>query len=369
MGRKNRPPRRRKGAPGRGRGSAGGGRGRGEGGAAWRRRVFLERTAEALHLSQEEVERRLSRGLRPSVRVNPLRFTGDVDALADEVAAALGARLEPVDWCPGAFHYDGDKRALAASRWVEEGVLFIQNASSFVPALGLLWDVGAEDGEGRPLRVLDVCAAPGGKSTHMAGLLAERGVAAELWLNDGIETRLPRLRDVMGVLGLAEGEAVGAARLSCIPGQYIDKELEAESFDRVMLDAQCGGEGMVDLRRADALKHWNLPRVQKYRRLQQRMLMAAWRVLRPGGVLVYSTCTFAPEENEVPLSHLLKHRADARVEALPFAGEVAGRALPVRRWGDLYIDPQVKDAVRLAPTEWHEGFFVCRMRKLAREAG
>lgn len=381
MGRKNRPPPRKKprgggrrGRPpgGRGRGPGGGrgsGGGGGGGGDAWKQATFLERTAAALHLPQDEVVQRLSRGLRPSVRVNPLRFSGDVSALVDAVEAEHDARLLPISWCPGAFHYDGDKHALASSRWVEGGELFIQNASSFVPSVGLLHDVVAEaaDGErgvGESLRVLDICAAPGGKSTHLAALLHEAGVPAELWLNDGIETRLPRLRDVLGVLGVTEGAGPGQARVSCIPGQYIDKELEEASFDRILLDAQCGGEGMVDLRRGDALKHWNLPRVEKYRRLQQRMLMAAWRVLRPGGVLVYSTCTFAPEENEVPLSHLLKHREDARVEALPFAMAVEGRALPVMQWGDLYIDEQVRDAVRLAPTEWFEGFFVCRVRKL-----
>ena len=323
--------------------------GRGGGGGDWKTRVFLERTARALRLSEEEVVERLSRPLRPSLRVNPLRTERAPAEVAEELAASLGARLIPIPWCPEGFHYDGDKHALATSEAVQKGEVFIQNASSFVPPLALDIQPGQ--------RVLDVCAAPGGKSTHLAAL---GGNELDLWLNDGIELRLPRLHEVVALLG-AKASHVGS-----LPGQYLDKELgEEPPFDRILLDAQCGGEGMVDLRRKDTLRHWSLERVEKYRRLQQRMLMAAWRLLKPGGLLVYSTCTMAPEENEGPVSHLLKHRASASVEPVPFADQLEGRALSVLRWPELPLEDGVRDAVRLGPSEWHEAFFVCRLRKAA----
>ncbi len=285
------------------------------------------------------------------MRINPLRLDGEADpaAVAQAMAAELDAELEPISWCPTGFHYRGDMGRLVSSSWVREGKAFIQNASSFVPPLALDIQPGQ--------RVLDVCAAPGGKSTHLAALGDNE---LELWCNDAIEPRLARLREVVELLG-ARTEGV-----TCAQGQFLHRELdEVGGFDRILLDAQCGGEGMVDLRRRDALKHWSLERVEKYRRLQQRMLMSAWKLLRPGGLLVYSTCTFAPEENEAPVSHLLKHREDAEVEAIPFAQQVVGRALPVVRWPELEIHPGTRDGLRLAPTEWHEGFYVCRIRKHA----
>src|SRR3546814_14647682 len=98
--------------------------------------------------------------------------------------------------------------------------------------------------------------------------------------------------------------------LTVHPGQDLDKCV-AEDFVVLLLDAQCSGEGMTDFGRSDALRYWSLERVEQMSRLQQRMLVAAFKRLRPGGVLVYSTCTIAPEENEAPVDHLVRHHAEA----------------------------------------------------------
>lgn len=334
MGRKNRrAPAGRK-ATGKGRPAQGG---------SWKRRTFLTRSAQALSLPAREVEERLTGGLASSVRLNRIRVETPDAAEAAWAALADFGELTPIPWCPDAVFFEGDKHELTRSAWFQEGRIYVQNASSLVPALAL--DVAAGQ------RILDVCAAPGGKSAHIAALT---GNGAELWLNDGLPARLPKLREVVALHG------VDVHELCCVPGQYLDKELEGP-FDRILLDAQCSGEGMVDLRRGDALKHWSLGRVEKHRRLQQRMLMAAWRVLKPGGLLVYSTCTLAPEENEAPVSHLLRHREDAAVE--PVELEVDGRRRAVLEWPELKLDRRVSGALRLAPSRWHEGFFVCRLRK------
>lgn len=303
------------------------------------RAVFLERTSRALALPAAAVEDRLSTGLRSSVRLNPLR--GDV-AVTEAELRALGVELEPIAWAPHCFHLRSDKAVVVASPAFAEGRVFLQNASSFVPPVAL----DPQPGD----RVLDVCAAPGGKSAHLAAMVAND---AELHLNDAL--RADKLAEIVALLG------VRAAAITRHPGQYIDKFVEG-TFRRILLDAQCGGEGMLDLRHAKALQFWSLARIRKYHHLQRSMLQAAWRLLEPGGTLVYSTCTFAPEENEGALSAFLQHRPEARV--VPLELDLPGRRPAVLKWEGEVFAPALRGAVRLAPTEDFEGFFVCKLQKV-----
>jgi 16S rRNA (cytosine1407-C5)-methyltransferase len=93
--------------------------------------------------------------------------------------------------------------------------------------------------------------------------------------------------------------------ITSFPGQYIDKFIN-EKFDKILVDAQCTGEAMVDLSKANSLPYWNLRRIKKYHYLQLKMFKSFFKLLKPGGVLVYSTCSFAPEENESVISDFLR---------------------------------------------------------------
>ena len=212
----------------------------------------------------------------------------------------------------------------------QRGYVYIQNASSLVPVLAL----DPRPGEA----ILDVSAAPGGKAAHIASVV---GGEAELWLNDAISSRVARLREVVRT------HRVKAAQITSFPAQYVDKFVERR-FDRLLLDAQCTGEGRVDLRRPSALQFWSTKRINEYSRLQQRMLMASFKLLEPGGVLVYSTCTIAPEENEAPVSHLLEHRPEASLE--PIGVEVPEARHALREWGERRFHPAIENAVRVYPT-------------------
>ena len=305
------------------------------------RELFLRRTCAALGLPESGVLELLSGNLRSSLRVNPLRTPDREGPLAE--VRALGVELEPIPWCPDAYHLHGEKRRVVESPLFQDGRVFLQNAASFVPPVVL----GPQAGE----RILDVCAAPGGKSAHIAAMV---GNDAELWLNDAL--RADKLTEVTGLLG------VKSASITAHPGQHLDKFLTG-AFDRILLDAQCGGEGMLDLGHAQALRYWSMERVEKYHHMQVSMLRAAWRLLRPGGVLVYSTCTFAPEEDEAPVATHLRHHADAAIE--PIDLPIPGRRPAVLSWEGKKFPPELRGALRLAPSEWFEGFFVCRLRKAA----
>src|SRR3546814_19422570 len=108
---------------------------------------------------------------------------------------------------------------------------------------------------------------------------------------------LPIFKKLQEVIDLLNVEVVS---LTDHPGQYLDKFV-AEDFDRILLDAQCSGEGMTDFGRSSALRYWSLERVEQMSRLQPRMLVAAFQRIRPGGVLVFSPCPLAPGETKAPV--------------------------------------------------------------------
>ena len=171
----------------------------------------------------------------------------------------------------------------------DEGKVYLQNASSLYPPLAL----DPQPGE----RVLDVAAAPGGKAFNIAAKIANTG---ELWLNDAVKPRLDNMA------ALAETYHVRHHSLTDHKAQYLDKFLPHDYFDRILVDAQCTGEGRFDLRKRNALQHWSEDRVRSYTHAQTKMLSAAYRLLKPGGTIVYSTCTIAPEENELPVHKVLR---------------------------------------------------------------
>jgi len=307
------------------------------------RTVYLQRLRKIFGVRIEEAERLASMALRSSIRINALSPLG-----LDEIKTRLddfGAELEPIPWCPGSYHLLSDKRALAESALFQDGHVYIQNASSLIPALAL----APESGD----RILDLCAAPGGKTAHMQALALG---GADIIANDAMPPRLKKLQEVLAMF------YVGGTKITNFQGQFIDRHVDG-LFDRILLDAQCSGEGMLDLSQSGALRFWSPERVVKMSYLQQKMLTAAWKVLKPGGVLVYSTCTFGPEENEGPLARHLKHNEDAKIE--PIALDIKGRTSGLKSWEGQHFSTPLTHAIRIRPSEFMEGFFVCRLKKTA----
>lgn len=308
-----------------------------------RRDLFLERIAEIVGVSRTNAEELVRQRLASAVRVNRLARRPPEEILAD--LEVLGVELSPIPWCADAYELLSDKRAVSESDLFWQGEVYLQNASSLIPALAL----APEPGDA----ILDVCAAPGGKAAHIAALTGNR---SHLWVNDAIKPRQEKLREVLGILDVAYEELTGH------PGQYIDKYVERR-FDRILLDAQCSGEGMENLNDPQALRFWTPSRITKMSFLQKKMLAASWKLLEPGGTLVYSTCTYAPEENEEPVDHLLRHHPDATVEPIPLEIPAARPGLTAFQ-GKRY-DPRVIHALRVIPDGRMEAFFVCKLRKAA----
>lgn len=200
------------------------------------------------------------------------------------------AHLTKVPWAEDGYYYEPSDRP-GRHPYHEAGVYYIQEPSAMVPAELL----GVQPGE----RILDLCAAPGGKSTQIAAKLRGRGF---LLCNEIHPARARILSENIERMGIPN---------ACVTNESPERlaEFFPEYFDRILVDAPCSGEGMF--RKNDvACGEWSPENVEMCAGRQAEILEYASRMLRPGGKLAYSTCTFAPEENEGSVSRFLQRHGE-----------------------------------------------------------
>ena len=273
---------------------------------------------------------------RTTLRVNAIK--GNARDLLREFAS-MAVKAERAQWYGDAFVLQ-TAHEREAQGWAayQEGRIYLQSLSSMVPPLVL----GPRPGE----EILDIAAAPGSKTTQMAALMEDRGriVANEL---DGI--RAERLSYNVRLQGCSCVEVLRG------PGEKLGTEFPGR-FDRVLVDAPCSGEGQFHVAHPMSWRKWSPRLVTQSQRVQRRLLAAACQALKPGGILVYSTCTLNTEENETIVSEALR---DLPLAIEPITLTIHG-LLPGITAG---FPPGLRCAVRILPSQDWEGFFVCRMRK------
>lgn len=201
-------------------------------------------------------------------------------------------------------------------------------------------------------KILDLCAAPGGKSTHLISLMKDQGLL--------VANEIFRKRAQV----LAENLERWGTRNTVVTNES-PEELEKQFpqfFDRILVDAPCSGEGMFRKEPA-GIEYWTPDYPAECANRQRKILSSALKMLKPGGVLVYSTCTFSPEENEQNASWLLKNYPELEMEEIPsYPGMDHGRP----EWGD--GNPELTKAIRLFPHHIKgEGHFIARFRYQAVE--
>jgi NOL1/NOP2/sun family putative RNA methylase len=283
--------------------------------------------------------------LAPCVWVNPDRIEAEalVALLAEE-----GRSARPFPGLPGALVLEDSLRP-GQHWWYCAGLAHAQEAASQLPAR--LMDLAPGQ------RVLDLCAAPGGKTAQIAFALGNRGT---LIANDFSVARIKALRGNLDRLGVLNVSTTSQDAVNW-PGQ-------AGQFDRILLDAPCSNEGT--LRRDPELAgRLDLARSARLAVRQRDMLRRAVQCLRPLGRLVYSTCTLAPEENELVVRDVLREQ-DGRLRLVPV--EVPGlvTAPGVTRWAGELLGDELARCVRLWPHHNDTGgFFVAVLEKEADARG
>ncbi len=256
------------------------------------------------------------------LRVNTLKCT------ADKLAAALDFSLVPTPFCPDGYYIPEGVSAPGNHPLHHAGAFYVQEPSA-TSAVEML---GAEPGD----CVLDLCAAPGGKSTQIGAKLQNSGL---LWSNEIVRNRANILLSNMERMGVRN-----AVVSNCHPEQLC--AALAGQFDKVLVDAPCSGEGMFRKNSA-ARTEWSEEHVKSCAARQLHILNSAKQALKPGGVLVYSTCTFSQEENEGVITRFLEENPD-------FAPEDAGVS---------FGRPALQMARRIFPMDGGEGHFAARLRR------
>ena len=239
--------------------------------------------------------------------------------------------LKPVPWIPNGFYYEGTERP-AKDPYYYAGLYYLQEPSAMTPAM--LLPVKPGD------RVLDLCGAPGGKSTELGVKLAGKGV---LISNDISNSRAKALLKNLELWGISN---------ICVTSETPDKlaDVFGPWFDKILIDAPCSGEGMFR-KDDDMVKSYEERGPEYYSEIQKEITDQAVRMLAPGGLLLYSTCTFSRCEDEEIICHILENHQEMELIRLPlFEGASGGIGLD--------------GCIRLFPHKIKgEGHFISLLRK------
>lgn len=301
---------------------------------------FLQRMSQFLGEEFEPFQAALDGEAQSGLRVNTLKM--GVQAFREISPAPLG---DSVAWCPSAFHLPASDFRFGSHPYHGAGLYYLQDPSAMSPAALL----NPQPGE----RVLDLSAAPGGKTTQLAAQMRGEG----LLVANEIKTKR-----VGHLVQNVERWGAGNVIITNETPEALADHFGA-FFDRVLVDAPCSGEGMF---RKDmgARADWSPEMVQGCAVRQQNILRVATKLVKPGGFLLYSTCTFAPEEDEGALLELLSASAPAQfeVQSLPlYEGFTPGKP----EWLGETAPLSLRGAVRLFPHRVRgEGHFACLLRRV-----
>lgn len=275
------------------------------------------------------------------LRLNPLKAAPEVTL---ESFRQIGIALTPVAHVEHGYTTHATVRQLQEHPAHAHGAFHIQSASSMTASAAL----APEPGDA----VLDLCAAPGSKTSHLAAMMKNCG---RLVAVDSSRPRVYRLREVLRVLG-AQADCI------CAQGQRWARGNPA-CFDRVLVDAPCSGEGRIHSGDHAAHEDWSLAKVRRLASLQKSLLHAGIDALRPGGTLIFSTCTFAPEENELVLQRALELYRD-QIRVVPIPLNIPDSVPALSSWQGDSLDPSIANARRIQPPS--EGFFIAKLLKASR---
>lgn len=247
----------------------------------------------------------------------------------------------PIPWIENGFYYDGESVSPAKHPYYFAGLYYLQEPSAMTPASRM----PVEPGD----RVLDVCAAPGGKATELGAKLGNTGM---LVANDISNSRAKGLLKNLEVFGIGN-----MLVLSEEPGKLT--EYFPEYFDKILIDAPCSGEGMF---RKDKkmVRAWEEHGPEFFSKLQRSIVMQAADMLRPGGMLLYSTCTFDALENEGTIEYLLEQHPEFHIcEMEGYEGFCCGKPETIKSGDESFLK-----TVRIFPHKMHgEGHYLALLQK------
>jgi NOL1/NOP2/sun family putative RNA methylase len=300
---------------------------------------FTEKMKAILGDEFEDFLKGYDRTRHYGLRVNRTKLT------AEQFEKMSMYDLKPVPWIDNAFEYE-DSVSPAKHPYYFAGMYYLQEPSAMTPANLLPIEPGD--------RVLDLCAAPGGKATELGAKLNHTGL---LVANDISNSRAKALLKNIELFGIPN------VLVTSEPSEKLAEKFPA-FFDKILIDAPCSGEGMFR-KNPGMMKDWETYGPKHYSDLQRSIVPNALRMLKPGGMLLYSTCTFSPEENEGSVKFMMDLDPDLEIVdiASRYEGFAPGRPELIE---DGFED--LKKCVRIWPHKMNgEGHFIALLRKKENE--
>ncbi len=286
--------------------------------------AFIERFKQIVPLAGDINACFTSKTCR-SFRINTLKTTREAAAAGIK---RMGIMVQEVPWYPDAFVVSmSDAQLLLDSPLRHEGHIYAQGLESMLAPLVLDPKPG--------WTVLDLCAAPGSKTTQIAALMGNRGT---IYANEPVRNRHFRLKTVAELMG-------AEVKLTAKDGRFFKGEAV---FDGILVDAPCSSEGRFCLDNPKSYAFWSVRKVREMAHKQKGLLLNASRLLKKGGTLVYATCTFSPEENEEVVMWFLKKTA----------GDF--KLVPVDLPEVVTYQSSLPACVRVMPGAQMEGFFLAK---------
>lgn len=287
--------------------------------------LFIQNMKELLQEDFEAYQQSFEHSSYHGLRVNTNKIS------VEDFLKISPFSLTPIPWTENGFYYSEEDKP-SKHPYYYAGLYYLQEPSAMLPAQVLPIEQGDI--------VLDACAAPGGKSTELSNKLNQTGL---LFSNDISTSRCQGLLKNLELSGCKNGYVCSEDLVklsSSLP----------ESFDKILIDAPCSGEGMFR-KEPSLIKSWQERGNEYYAKIQKQIIESAYSMLKPGGAMVYSTCTFSPMENEEVIQSLLDHHNDIHLVELPMVdGFQEGIGLTECR--------------RLYPHKIHgEGHFVALLKK------
>ena len=274
-----------------------------------------------------------------SLRINTLK--ADIETVLNKKLFSFS----PVNWCPTGFYYPGDERPGRHS-YHHAGVFYIQEAS----AMAVVECADIQHGQ----KVLDLCAAPGGKSTQIAAKLGGTGLQVS---NEIVPNRAKILSQNIERMGITNAVVTNESP------EKLEKVFP-DFFDRIIVDAPCSGEGMFR-KDPQVAKEWSLSQVEVCANRQGHILESAHKMLAENGIMVYSTCTFSPEENEMAVEKFISDHPEY-VLVKPEVHKYFTAGIP--DWSESK-NPDLEMTMHLFPHKIDgEGHFIAVLKKTAGNA-
>lgn len=306
----------------------------------YKRSIFISRLQKIFNVPAHQLIKLLSTDRKYVLRINDLKdipYQSILDILQKD-----GYILTKLNDHYLTYQILSEPKELYKSDLFTNGYIYLQNLSSLLP-IEVMNPNENDD-------ILDACSAPGGKIQYLSQLLKNN---ANIYINDSDSIRYKNLLENLKLYNVKYKEAFN------LDIRNIDRTKML--FDKILLDIRCSGEARINLNYRYSMRFWSIDKIKKISEFQKESIIKCFDQLKIGGSMVYSTCTYSPEENEEVIDHLIKNRSNSDITKIKLND--IDTIDPVLKWENKIFNEKINNCIRIFPNKLYESFFICKIIK------